>query len=135
MARLSVKIKGERDVVLRKARYIVSQALMDTLEHAQRTQPSISRTGTFEVGKIPVLTGELVNSSAVGGAMGADAYAAPIAGYQLGQELAFRWTALHAAPIEYGFTTVSGKHVPGRFYVTTAVGKFLEFAAARAKEV
>lgn len=135
MVSLSVKIKGERDAVLRKALYVASQSILDVLEHAQRTQPSVEQTGgSFEIGKIPVKTAELVNSLNVGGAEGADAYAAPIAGYRLGQMLSFRWTAPHAAPIEYGFT-VGARSVAGRLYVTTAVGKFQKFAAARTREV
>jgi hypothetical protein len=132
---LSVKIKGERDAVLRKALYVASQSILDVLEHAQRTQPSVQQTGgSFEIGKIPVLSSELVNSLSVEGQIGPNAYAGPIAAYRLGGMLNFRWTAPHAAPIEYGFTK-GQTSVAGRLYVTTAVGKFASFAKARAREV
>lgn len=135
MVSLSVKIKGERDAVLRKARYVATQAIQDVLEHAQRTQPSVEQTGgSFEVGKIPVLSSELVNSLAVGGQIGPSAYEVPIAAYQLGQRLSFRWTAPHAAPIEFGFTK-GQTSVAGRLYVTTAVGLFPQFLKARSREV
>lgn len=136
MARLSVLIKGELEQVKKKARWVAQQSILDVLEHAQRTQPSITLSGTFEVGKIPVLTSELVNSLSVdGGGIGSGAYVAPIASYQLGDTISFRWTAPHAPHIEYGFTSRAGKKVPGRYYVTTAVDRFIEFARKRAKEV
>lgn len=134
--RLSTQLRGEYDQIRKKVRFIAQQTILDVLEHAMRTQPSVTRTGgTFEIGKIPVLTSELVNSLSVGGQVGSEAYVGPIANYQLGQTLSFRWTAPHAAPIEYGFTTRSGTKVPGRFYVTTACDLFLDFARKRTAEV
>lgn len=134
MVTLSAKIRGELPKVLRAARYLAQQSLLDVLEHAQRTQPSVQQTGgSFEVGKIPVLEAELVNSLAINGGNGN--YAAAVGSYQLGELIRFRWTAPHAAPIEFGFTTKAGTNVPGRFYVTTAVDKFPQFFAARKREI
>lgn len=137
MARLSSQIKGEANRIRKAALWVAQQTILDVIEHAQRTQPSVRQTGgSFEIGKIPVLTSELVNSLAVnGGPASSDSYAAPIMHSKLGDTLSFRWIAPHAAPIEYGFTTSKGTKVPGRFFVTTACDRFMEFAAKRASEV
>lgn len=134
LSRLTEKAKANMD-------YIAKQAIQDVLEGAQQTQPGVKQTGgSFEVGKIPVETGDLVNSLSVdGGGTGADAYVVAIAGMRLGDVMEFEWTMPYAARLHYGFTGEDslGRHyeVPGRFWVSENAAKFQQFVDARAKEV
>lgn len=134
--RFTAQISEFLELTERNKRYVARQAIQDVLEQAQRTQPSVKLTGgTFERGKIPVDTGDLVNSLTVAGASGSDAYTVAIAGYEVGDTLRFAWTAQHALPMELGFTAENGAEVPGRFFVTDAVGQFEAFVKARVAEV
>lgn len=122
-------------------RYIAAESVQDVMEHAMRPQPSVKRTGgTFEIGKIPVDTSDLIRSlrSSVGtggGAMGETSYIAVIAGMDPHDVLTFEWTAKHAAPMEFGFTTKSGTTVPGRHFVGANAARFSEFVERNAAEV
>ncbi len=110
-------------------------SISDVMEGAQQTQIGFGQGATsFEVGKIPVDTGELVNSLTVDGAKGADVTVA-IAGLEIGDTMRFAWTAPHALPIEMGWTTSTGRNVPGRFFMSTNAAKFPEHVNRRAAEV
>lgn len=134
--KFTAQISEFLELTERNKRYVARQAIQDVLERAQTTQPSVKQTGgTFQRGKIPVDTGDLVNSQTVAGTSGSDAYTVAIAGYEVGDSLRFAWTAQHALPMELGFTAENGTEVPGRFFVTDAVAEFEAFVKARVDEV
>jgi hypothetical protein len=136
MARtFTASLEAFRDLTMQNMRYVATEAIQDVLEAAQTPQPSVTRTGTFETGKIPVDTSELINSLSVEGATGPDAYVTAIAGLEIGDVLQFEWTAPHALPMETGFTAVNGTQVPGRHFVGQNAARFSEFVDARAAEV
>lgn len=120
--------------------YIASMSTQDVLEGAQTPQPSVKITGgSFEVGKIPVDTADLVNSLTVEGNTGPDAYVVAIAGMKLGDVMEFEWTMPYAARVEFGFvgTDALGREYnqAGRFFVGTNAARFSEFVEKRAAEV
>lgn len=137
MASFSADLRAMVDLAKEDLRYVAKQAIQDVLEGAQTTQRGITQGAeSFEVGKIPVgLTSDLVNSLSVDGSTGPEAYVTAIAGMELGDVLTFEWTAPHAMPIEYGWTTSAGTIVPGRFFVGANAAKFPQFVEARAAEV
>jgi hypothetical protein len=119
--------------VQRNLDLVVKGSIQDVGEIMTRRQPSIKETGTFEVGKVPVDTGELINSqegSLNGGVVAAGDidYAALVAGMELGDTVQAVFTAPHARPMEYG---VSGKF-PGRFFVRNAVQNWQAIVHANA---
>jgi len=116
--------------------YTMRQAISDSVSGAQETQIGFGQGATsFEEGKIPVDTAELVNSLTVAGAKGPDSYVMAIAGMQLGDTLRFAWTAPHALHIEQGWTTSTGRNVPGRHFVSVNAAKFPDHVKKRAAEV
>lgn len=122
-------------------RYVAMMAIQDVMEAAQTPQPSVKITGgLFDTGKIPVDTSELIQSlksSTSGGALavGSDSFAVALAGFEIGDVLTFHWTARHAIFMERGFTHVSGKQVPGRYFVAQNAARFSDFVADRVREV
>lgn len=124
------------DLTVEGIEYTMRQSISDVLEGAQTTQIGFGQGATtFEPGKIPVDTAELVNSLTVDGAKGPDSYAVAIAGMQLGDEKRFAWTAPHAIHIEQGWTTSTGRNVPGRHFVSVNAAKFPDHVKRRAAEV
>jgi hypothetical protein len=124
----------------KKLEYIAKNAIQDVVQAAQTSQPSASRTGgTFIEGKIPVLSGDLRNSLISGGISGPESYALAIAGFEIGEELKFSWTAPHALRIELGFkgTDALGRtyNQAGRHFVSANADRFPTFVEARASEV
>lgn len=116
--------------------YVAKQAISDSVSGAQETQIGFGQGATsFEPGKIPVDTAELVNSLTVDGATGPDSYVLAIANMQIGDTLRFAWTAPHALHIEQGWTTTTGKNVPGRHFVSVNAARFPEHVKKRAAEV
>ena len=117
-------------------RYVAASAIQDVMEAAQTPQPSVKRTGgTFEIGKIPVDTSELINSltSSVDGAFGAasaDSYTVAIAGFEIGDSMQFAWTAPHALAIEAGTSKIAGRHFVGQ-----NAAMFSQFVDQRVREV
>ena len=124
-------------MTIRAMEYVMRQSITDVVVGAQTTQIGITQGATgFVEGKIPVgLTSELVNSLTVDGASAPAAFTAKIANMELGDTMAFAWTADHAMPIEMGWTTRGGRSIPGRFYVTRNAAKFPAHAARRSAEV
>ena len=130
------QVRDFLELTERNKQYVARQSVQDVLEQAQRTQPGVKQTGGgFERGKIPVETGDLVNSLAVSGATGPDAYVVAIAGYEVGEVLTFTWTMPYAMAVEMGHTAPNGTEVPGRFFVTDAVVQFEQFVERRVAEV
>lgn len=138
MARkFTASLEQFRDLTVRNMEYVMRQSISDVLVGAQTTQIGITQGAeSFEVGKIPVGdTAELVNSLTVDGATGPASYEVAIAGMELGEEKRFAWTAPHAMPIEQGWTTSTGRNVPGRHFVSHNAAKFPEHVRRRAAEV
>ena len=120
--------KAKRNAVL-----IVRQSIQDTAEMMSERQPSVKVTGgTFEVGKVPVDTGELVNSQLArinGGTVGSGevSYAAVVSGMELGDVVEAVFTAQNPRPIGYGTSKFAG-----RFYVREAVQRWQATVAKNA---
>lgn len=114
-----------------QSKKVLSTSVQEMLRKAQTTQPSVKVTGgSFEEGKIPVDTGNLVNSlvSEVDGspvATGSDSYIIAANRAKVGQRLTFRWVAKYAKRIEFGFTGTDSAgrsyNQAGRFFVTRAI--------------
>lgn len=133
----TAQIEAFRDLTLKNMRYVAAEAIQDVVEAAQTPQLPVARTGgTFEIGKIPVDTKALINSLSVdGGPESEVAYAAAIAGFEIGDKMQFHWTSDHAMPMEAGFTTQSGTQVSGRHFVGANAERFSEFVDKRVAEV
>ena len=136
----AAQLKDFADLTKQNMKYVATQSIQDVLRAAQTTQPGVRQTGgSFEVGKIPVETSELVNSLTSEGVTGPESYVTAIANMEIGDVLEFAWTAPYAHRIEAGFSgedSLGRKYeVPGRFFVSTNAGKFSEFVAAREAEV
>lgn len=121
-------------------KYVAAESIQDVMEAAQTPQLAITKGATtFVEGKIPVAEADLINSLEVGGSSGPDAYVTAIAGYALGDNMRFAWTAPHAMRIEQGFTGVDdlGREYnqAGRHFVGANAARFSEFVEARTKEV
>lgn len=128
------------NMTLRDARYVATESIQDVAEAMQTPQRGVTKGGTFEVGKIPVADADLINSLSVdGGPEGEDSYVIAIAGYELGDNMRFAYSAEHALPMETGFTIELADggevNVPGRHFMGKAAARFPEFVKARAAEV
>lgn len=141
----AAQIQGFADLTKRNLKYVAVESIQDVVEAAQTPQPSVKRTGgTFQEGKIPVDTSELINSLISGsngsfGPEGADSYAVALAGYELGDYMRFGWTAPHAMRMEAGFTGTDAigrtYNQPGRHFVGANAARFSEFVMKHALEV
>ena len=122
MPTFSAQIANFTRKVERNLDLIVKDAAQTTVAAMTERQPSVRETGgSFEIGKVPVDTGFLINSLTTalnggGSVVGADAYAAVIAGMDLGDTVQAAFTAPYARVIEYGTGSM-----PGRFFVREAV--------------
>lgn len=128
------------DDTIDDVRSVATEATQDLMEAAQTPQLGVSRGGVFEVGKIPVAEGDLINSLVAGLngstlANGQTAYGVAIAGFELGDVMEFGWTQEYALNIEYGWTTSAGKQVPGRHFVGANVARWQEFVEAAVRKV
>ena len=124
----------------KQMKFVAAESIQDVLEAAQTPQLGLTKGATsFVEGKIPVAEADLINSLEVGGVTGEDAYVTAIAGYGLGDNMRFAWTAPHAMRMEQGFTGIDelGREYdqPGRHFVGANAANFSEFVAARTKEV
>lgn len=140
MATFGADLKKLADLAVADMRYVATMAIQDVLEGAQTTQPGVQQTGgSFQRGKIPVETADLVNSLTVEGSSGPDAYVTAIAGMQIGDVLTFEWTMPYAARVEFGFTGTDSLgrayDVPGRFFIGDNAARFSQFVDARAAEL
>lgn len=124
------------DMTVRDMRYVAAESIQDVAEAMQTPQRGVTKGGTYEVGKIPVAEADLINSLSVdGGAESSDSYVLAIAGYELGDNMRFAYSAEHALPMEAGYTTSTGKQVPGRHFVGRNAERFPEFVERRVAEV
>lgn len=121
-SRFSADVRRWTAKARRNADLVVRGSAQDVCELMTRRQASITETGTYREGFVPVDSGELIGSQVVSlnGAeigRGEVSYAALVAGMDAGDVLEAVFTADHARPIEYG---VSGKF-GGRFFVRNAI--------------
>lgn len=138
MARkFTAAIQDFADLTERQMKAVVVDSVQDVLEAAQTPQLGITKGATsFEIGKIPVAEGDLIQSLEIGYNGGYQATAGAVvlsaAGFSLGDTINARWTAAHALPMELGFTTRAVTNVPGRHFVGANAKRWPEFVAANA---
>lgn len=117
----TAQVRAWSEKAKRNANLVVADAAQGVFADMSVRQPSIKETGTFEVGKVPVDEGVLINSlftqvngSTVG--QGPNSYAAALAGYEGGDTILFAFSAEYSVHIEYGTSKF-----PGRFMVREAL--------------
>lgn len=143
--RFSASIKDFGDGALERAIRILKSSAQEVVSLAQTPQPSVKQTGgSFEIGKIPVDDGFLINSlqtSLNGSLVGAGqaSYLLTIDSLQFGDVVEYRWTAAYAARIEFGFVGADSLgrvyNQAGRYYVTTAAAKWVSIVEANARNI
>ncbi|GGX63267.1 hypothetical protein GCM10007385_35500 [Tateyamaria omphalii] len=118
----AAQVRNWSEKAKRNAGLVVADAAQVKFKAMSRRQPSVKETGgSFEVGKVPVDEGVLINTmiSSLNGSQvgeGENAYVAGLAGFEAGDSILFAFTAEYAQAIEYG--TVN---FPGRFMVREAL--------------
>lgn len=115
-----------------KMTLVVKQSAQDVFELATTTQPGVEATGgKFEVGKVPVDTGNLINSFQIGlnGGRGGNVGGVDlvIAGMKLGDSVTGVFTAAYAREVEYGTSKMAG-----RFYVLSAAQQWQNIVSRNA---
>lgn len=145
MANFAAQVAAINNKTEANIRYVAMMAIQDVVEAAQQPQLAISKGATsFVIGKIPVAENVLRNSltaQLMGGtaAVGETSYVAALAGYEIGDNLLFSWTAPYALRIELGFTGTDSLgrsyQQAGRYFVGHNATRFSEFVAARVAEV
>ena len=128
----SAQVKAFAELSRKKVELIVKQSAQDVFDLATTTQPGVEATGgSFQIGKVPVDLGDLINSFRIGlnGTQGGDrgAVALTIAGMELGDSVTGVFTSDHALPVEYGTANMAG-----RFFVLTAAQQWQAIVAANA---
>lgn len=145
MTTFAAQVEGFRTKTLKNLRYVAINAIQDVVEAAQTPQPGVGRTGgTFIEGRIPVVSGDLINSLATGlngsaGAKGSTSYVAVLAGLDIGDMITFEWTMPYALRIEKGFqgSDSLGRtfNQAGRHFVGKNAARFQDFVTQRVQEV
>lgn len=127
----TAQLNDIRELTVEAMEYTMRQSISDSVAGAQETQIGFGQGATsFEPGKIPVDTAELVNSLTVDGATGPDSYVMAIANMEIGDTLRFAWTAPYAMAVESG----TG-NMPGRHFVSVNAAKFPDHVKRRSAEV
>lgn len=121
----SEKAKSNSSLILRDAAQTVSERMTER-------QPSIKEIGSFQIGLLPVDTGELVQSqvTAINGSLqgsGDGSYVGTIAGLEVGDVFFHGFQAEHAPYVENGTSKF-----PGRFFVREAVMPWQQIVDASA---
>ena len=105
----SADVRQFAQLTAKQMRRVMVDSLHDVLEGAQTSAQGITAGGTLKHGRIPVVSGDLINSLAVEvngslGPQGAGAYTVAITGYNIGDYMRFGWTIEYAMRVENGFT-------------------------------
>lgn len=135
------QVRDFAELSKRNMRYVATESIQDVVEAAQTPQRGITKGATsFVEGKIPVAEADLINSLSVdGGATGKDSYVVAIAGYEIGDNYRFAWTAEHAMRMEQGFTGKDSLgreyNQAGRHFVGKNAARFPEFVEKHVREV
>ena len=121
---------------------IMQDSVFDLMELAQTPQPGVEATGgTYEEGKIPVVTSDLIRSLATelnGGGFGSPdqaSYSAVIIQMEPGDIIRFNWTMPYAMGLEVGYTTSLGHEVGGRHWVSYNAANWDEIVKANVQRV
>lgn len=133
----TAQVRAWSEKAIRNMELVAKDAAQTTFEQMTVRQASITETGTFEIGKVPVDTGNLVNTqiASINGAVvnsGNVDYSAVIAGMGIGDTVQGAFTADYARHVEYGTA-----NMPGRFFVREAVMRWqanVDAAAAKFKD-
>jgi hypothetical protein len=121
MARtFTAQMQAFADKSKEKMSLVIRQSAADVFDLATTTQPGVDAAGgSFQVGKVPVDTGFLINSFQIGlnggSGAGADGVALVVAGMKLGDTVTGTFSAEYARHVEYGTSTMAG-----RFFVLSA---------------
>lgn len=105
----AASVKLFENLTAKQSRKVVVDSLYDVLEGAQTSAKGVTAGGTIKEGRIPVVSGDLINSLAVqvNGSLrgtGAGSYAVAIDGMNIGDYLRFGWTVEYSMRVENGFT-------------------------------
>lgn len=108
---------------------VVRQSCQDVTEEMSKRQPS----GGGQVGRVPVDTGELINSQSagLGGGHGGADFSAVAAQVKAGDVMTAVYEAPHAPFIEYG----TSRGIKPHFFVKTAVQQWQAIVSANAARV
>lgn len=134
----TAQVQDWQKLTERKMLAVAVDSISDVMEGAQTPQMSVKRTGgSFELGKIPVDEGDLIQSLETGlnGAMGPKgeaAYVVSLAGLSIGDRFRAVWRAAHALPMEMGYTAANGTQVAGRQFVGKNAARWQEFVRKNA---
>jgi len=124
----SADVKRFVELTEKQMRRVVVDSLFDVVEGAQTSAKGVTAGGTIQAGKIPVVSGDLINSLTVEingtlGPKGKNSYEVALANYEIGDYMRFGWTMEYAMRVENGFTGTdetgrtfnqSGWHFVGR---------------------
>lgn len=110
----AAQVGAFNEKAMRNIGLVVADAAQGVFEDMSQRQPSIKETGTFEVGKVPVDTGVLINSlfTTLNGFKvgdGPTSYVAGLAGFDAGDTMQFAFSSEYAPHIEYGTVNFSGR--------------------------
>lgn len=109
---------------------VVRGATQDVISRASRTARGVTRGGSVKRGYVPrdigTLAASLISTLHGSTAMtqGNGEYALVVASMQAGDKATFVWTAPHARPMHYGYTTSRGNFVGGWMWVDEAAGNW-----------
>lgn len=114
----SADVKLLTRLTRKQIRRVIVDSLYDVLEGAQKSAKGITAGGRLKEGRIPVVSGDLINSLAVqvNGQLrgtGQNSYSVGIDGLNVGDYLRFGWTVEYAMRVENGFT---GTDATGRTF-------------------
>lgn len=130
------QVRQFRDKTVDKVDAIYRASIRDVIQQATTEQPSVKITGgSFEVGKLPVDTGQLAESLylSINGnlRMGVrDTFRREVDKVKATDKVAFGWTAPHAIKMEFGDGLVAG-----RFFATKAANRWYTFVNANARRL
>lgn len=137
-------IQKWKNLTAAKIKKVAINSIQDTLEGAQSTARGISVGGTLIEGRIPVASGDLVNSLSSqvlggGGSTGAASYTVALSGFEIGDVMRFEWSMAYARRIELGFvgTDSLGRtyEQKGWHFVGKNAARFSEFVDKNARLV
>lgn len=138
----SAQVRAAMEHGKAKMTEIMQDSVFDLMELAQTPQPGVEVTGgSYEEGKIPVVTSDLIRSLATelnGGGFGSPdqaSYSTVIPQMQPGDVIRFNWTAPYALGLEVGYTTSLGHEVGGRHWVSFNAAQWNEIVQANVRRV
>lgn len=115
MTSFTAQVRNWTEKAKRNVGLVIGDAAQGVFADMSERQLSVKETGgTFEIGKVPVDTGFLINSlftdlngSTV--AQGPGSYTAALAGMEIGDVVTYAFSAEYAIDIEYGNVNMEGR--------------------------